>query len=113
MSLFRNRLNPRSSALYLFDEPESALSTIGQLAFLRLLKEWADTGHTQIIIATHSPIVLAFPGATIYSFDYAPVTSISYEGSTPYQLTRTFLRAPQAFLSELLGEDGGASFSCR
>ncbi len=105
LSLFRNRLQPRSSALYLFDEPESALSITGQLAFLRLLKQWSGTGQTQVIIATHSPILLAFPGATIYSFDVAPITSIRYEDSAPYQLTLSFLKSPDVFLRELFRHD--------
>ncbi len=108
LSLFRHRLNSRSPSLYLFDEPESALSTTGQLAFIRLIKEWADSGHTQVIIATHSPILLAFPGATIYSFDHGPVASVSYRESKPYQLTRTFLEAPEAFLNELFRDDDEA-----
>lgn len=69
LSLFRHHLNPLTPSLYLFDEPESALSVTGQVAFLRLLKEWVDSSQVQVIIATPSPILLAFPGATIYSFD--------------------------------------------
>ncbi|PSR23121.1 MAG: AAA family ATPase [Sulfobacillus acidophilus] len=101
LSLFRNRLNPHQPSLYLFDEPESALSPTGQLAFLRLLKEWSDSGLAQAIIATHSPFLLAFPGATIYSFDDGAITAVNYMESKPYQLTRTFLEAPDVFLREL------------
>ncbi len=110
LSLFRNRLNPRSPSLYLFDEPESALSTTGQFAFIRLLKEWANSGRAQVIVATHSPILLAFPGATIYSFDYAPVMPVGYAESTPYRLTRAFLEAPDTFLHELFREDDEGEF---
>lgn len=51
---------------------------------------------------------MAFPGATIYSFDDAPATSISYQESKPYQLTRTFLQAPEVFLRELFRNDDGS-----
>ncbi len=108
LSVFRNRLIPRTLSLYLFDEPESALSTTGQLAFLRLLKDWSDSGRAQIIIATHSPLLLAFPGATIYSFDETGIVTVNYADSKPYQLTRAFLEAPDVFLHELFRSDDGA-----
>lgn len=64
LALFQNQLNPSRPALYLFDEPESALSTIAQFAFLRLLKRWETSGQVQVIVATHSPILLAIPPLT-------------------------------------------------
>ncbi len=110
LALFKNRLRGQGrrgpeSALYLFDEPEAALSTTGQLAFLRLLKEWADSRRIQVIAATHSPILLALPGASLYSLDSSPLQPITYRESAPYQLTRAFLESPDRFLREIFQDD--------
>ena len=111
LTLFRQRLSHpggrsrQEPALYLFDEPEAALSTTGQFAFLRLLNEWAESGHIQVIAVTHSPILLALPGASLYSFDSSPLEPITYHESSPYQLTRAFLENPDRFLRELFQDD--------
>lgn len=105
LSLFQHRLNPDRPALYLFDEPESALSITAQLAFLRLLKTWDTSGHIQMIIATHSPIILAYPGAAIWDFDEHPMRVTTYQATRPYQLTRSFLEAPERFLQALFEDD--------
>ena len=89
MSYFENRY--KLKGLYLLDEPENALSPKTQLQFLRLLKEMTEKGHTQFIIATHSPILLAAPNATIYSFDYSPVQRVDYEDTNHYQIYKKFL----------------------
>lgn len=111
LALFRHRLSgrrgrgPSEPTIYLFDEPEAALSTTGQLAFLRLLNEWAGSGHIQVIAATHSPILLALPGASLYSFDSSPIQPTTYRESSPYQLTRAFLDNPDRFLKELFQDN--------
>ncbi len=67
------------------------LSVRSQLDLLDIIKENSRTGHAQFIIATHSPILLACEGATIYSFDYAPVQTVKYEDTEHYRLYKRFL----------------------
>jgi predicted ATPase len=87
--------------LYLLDEPETALSPQSQIKFLQVLKQTTEAGHAQFIIATHSPILLAFPGALIYSFDKAPVKPIGYEDTEYYRIYKDFINNPQKYLAEL------------
>jgi predicted ATPase len=89
MSFFRSRYRIRG--LYLLDEPETALSPGSQIELLRLLLAASRSGHAQFILATHSPILLACPGAEIYSFDRKPVSVIAYEDSEYYNVYRDFL----------------------
>jgi predicted ATPase len=89
MSFFKARYAIRG--LYLLDEPETALSPRTQLALLDLLTQMGAAGHAQFIIATHSPILLACPGATIYTFDRIPIASVPYEQTDHYRLYKAFL----------------------
>lgn len=89
MSFFRSRYAIRG--LYLLDEPETALSPRSQLELLNLITGFNQDGHAQFIIATHSPILLACPGATIYTFDQASVRAIGYEQTDHYKLYKSFL----------------------
>jgi predicted ATPase len=98
LALFQNRFVP--DGLYLLDEPEAPLSPLRQLAFLAMLKEMVDQ-NGQFIIATHSPIILAFPGATILSFDKLPIQSVKYAELEHVNLTKAFLNDPGAFLYRL------------
>lgn len=98
LRLFQARFTP--GGLYLLDEPEAPLSPIRQLAFLAMLKEMTAQ-NAQFIIATHSPILMAFPEATIFSFDHLPVRAVRYEELEHVTLTRDFLNNPQAFLHRL------------
>jgi predicted ATPase len=89
MAYFQNRfLIP---GLYLLDEPENALSPKKQLELVQLLHSLVPRGDAQFIIATHSPILLACPGAEILSFDHIPIQRISYEETDYYQIYRDFL----------------------
>lgn len=96
--LFRNRFVP--GGLYLLDEPETPLSPLSQLAFLAMLKDMV-TQDAQFIIATHSPILLALPGARILDFDAQPVRWATYEELEHVKLTREFLADPERFLRRL------------
>jgi predicted ATPase len=87
--------------IYFLDEPETALSPQSQLKLLRVLKIMSEAGHAQFIIATHSPILLAYPGATIYSFDSAPVKPISYEETEYYLIYRDFLNNRDRYLKDI------------
>ena len=96
LSYFAGRFQVKG--LYFLDEPEAALSPASQIKFLRLLRQLEGTGHAQFIIATHSPILLAHPGAQILSFDAPNITEISYEQTTHYQIYKQFLDDREAFL---------------
>ncbi|MBN2131807.1 MAG: AAA family ATPase [Sedimentisphaerales bacterium] len=89
MSFFKARYAIRG--LYLLDEPETALSPRTQLALLDLLTKMGAAGHAQFLIATHSPILLSCPGATIYSFDHTPIAPLSYEETDHYRIYRAFM----------------------
>jgi predicted ATPase len=81
------------------DEPEAALSPARQLAFLQILKELA--GQSQFIIVTHSPIIMAFPGAQILNFDSCPIEEIEYESTEHYLITKGFFNNKDLYLSKL------------
>jgi predicted ATPase len=98
LQLFQSRFVP--GGLYLLDEPEAPLSPQRQLALLSMLKQMVGQD-SQFIIATHSPILMAFPEASILSFDCAPVREIAYDEVEHVSLTRDFLSDPEAFLRHL------------
>jgi len=98
MSFFRSRYQVKG--LYLLDEPETALSPRSQLELLRLLVTMGNAGHAQFIIATHSPILLACPGATIYSFDQVPVGPVEYEQTQHYQVYKAFMTDRSQYVTE-------------
>jgi predicted ATPase len=76
----------------LFDEPESALSPQRQLALLAQMSMLVATGRSQFIIATHSPILLTFPGAQILTFDGNAIQQISLEETSHFQITKGILQ---------------------
>ena len=98
LNLFKERFVP--GGLYLLDEPEAPLSPQRQLAFLSMVKEMVGQD-AQFVIATHSPILMAFPGASILSFDTYPVREVAYDDIEHVSLTRAFLNDPQTFLRRL------------
>ena len=98
LRLFQSRFVPEG--LYLLDEPEAALSPQSQLALLAMLKDMVGE-RSQFLIATHSPMLLAFPGATILDFDQRPPRAVEYEDIGHVQLYRSFLAEPGRFLRHL------------
>ncbi|MCP4417240.1 MAG: AAA family ATPase [Chloroflexi bacterium] len=98
LELFQSRLQPNS--LYLLDEPETPLSPMRQLTLLSMMKEMV-TQKCQFIIATHSPILMAFPEATLLSFDYNPARVVDYESLEHVTITRSFLNDPEQYLRHL------------
>jgi predicted ATPase len=96
MSFFRARY--KIEGLYLLDEPETALSPKSQLELLELLVKMSSAGHAQFIVATHSPILLGCPGATIFSFDHIPLSEVKYEETEHYQIYRDFMEDRDHFL---------------
>ena len=101
MALVLHRLS--GHGLYLFDEPEAALSPTRQMSLLAAMHDLAGRG-SQFIIATHSPILLGYPGATIYLLTEGAIARIPYTETEHYQITRSFLNNPEGMLRELLAE---------
>jgi predicted ATPase len=99
IELFRARFT--GPGLYLIDEPEAPLSPTRQLGLITLVKHMLDQ-QAQLIIATHSPILLAYPDAAILSFDTGRIVPAEYESLDHVQTTRGFLNNPQAYLKHLL-----------
>ena len=99
LRLFQSRFVP--DGLYILDEPEAALSPQSQLALLTMIAEGVARS-SQFIIATHSPIVLAYPGATIFSFDQTPPAPVPFDDLDHVTLTRAFLNDRQAYLRHLI-----------
>ena len=92
LSYFGGRF--RVKGLYLLDEPESALSPASQVKFVRMLKQLEALGHAQFVIATHSPILLSYPGAQIFSFDSQQIEEVAYQDTTHYQVYHQFFSDP-------------------
>jgi predicted ATPase len=90
--------------LYFLDEPESALSFRGCLALLAAMADLA-AADSQLIIATHSPVLLSLPGATIYELDEHGISARAYQETAVYRDFRDFLAVPERYLRHLLGPD--------
>ena len=101
LSLVVNRFGP--DGFYVLDEPEAALSLQGQLAVLRRVHELCEAG-SQFVIATHSPILLAYPSASIYRLDDDGIAPVAYSDTLQYQLTKDFLDNPETFLRHLFAD---------
>ncbi len=97
MAYFKARY--KIKGLYLLDEPETALSPATQIELLDLLSKTAKSGHAQFLIATHSPILMACPGAFLYSFDHVPVRAVAYEETSHYRIYKAFMEDPSRFIS--------------
>ncbi len=98
LKLFQSRFVP--GGLYLLDEPEAPLSPQSQLALISMVTEMLGQD-SQFIVATHSPLLLSFPGATIVSFDQQPPHEVPYAELEHVNLTREFLADPARFLRHL------------
>jgi predicted ATPase len=108
LALFANRFD---RGIYLLDEPEAALSPRRQLSFLKIIHDLATSGRAQFLIASHSPILLAYPGATLFSLDGGQFTEVNYQDTDHHTLTKQFLDAPERFFKHLFADDpdaGGA-----
>jgi predicted ATPase len=98
LKLFSARFVP--GGLYLLDEPEAPLSPQSQLALIAMIGDMVKQD-AQFIVATHSPILLGFPDAVIYSCDKAPIEKVPYEELDHVVITREFLNARERFLKHL------------
>lgn len=103
LSFFKNRLG--SGGFFIFDEPEAAFSPQRQLSLLSIIHDLSTHTDSQFIIATHSPIILAYPGATIYSCDSEILKTIHYKDTSHYQITKHFLDNPDRYLKHLFAPE--------
>jgi predicted ATPase len=101
LALVVNRFGP--NGFYVLDEPEAALSVRGCLALIARMHDLVEDG-SQFVVATHSPILLGFPGATIYRLDDDGIEAVPYDETDAVRLTREFLAAPERFLRYLLAD---------
>ena len=85
----------------MLDEPEAALSLTSALAFLAVMDRAAKAG-SQLIVATHSPILQALPGARIYELSDAGIDEVEWEEAETVSLLKAFLNAPERFLHQAL-----------
>lgn len=102
LSLFSHHFE---DGLYILDEPEAALSPNRQLSLLAILRDLSLHGHAQFLIATHSPILMALPGAQVLSIDGGEFRPVDYRDTEHYRVTRGFLEAPERYLRHLFPED--------
>jgi len=104
ISLASSKFN--RDGLYIMDEPEAALSPQRQLSLLVILHDLLRTNKdSQVLIATHSPILLAYPDAQILSFDGGAIHEITYRESEPYKLCSRFLADPDRYMNALFDDD--------
>ncbi|HEY6724726.1 MAG TPA: AAA family ATPase [Polyangiaceae bacterium] len=92
-----------AGGLFILDEPEAALSPQRQLALLVRLHQLVQGG-SQFVISTHSPLLLAYPDATIFMLDRSGIHATRYEDTEHYAVTRAFLQDPAARLRQLFAE---------
>ncbi|MQR02305.1 AAA family ATPase [Glaciimonas soli] len=102
LALLQNKFRP--DGIYMLDEPEAALSPNRQLAALTIIHRLVQR-QCQFIIATHSPILLAYPDAKIYVLDHTGLTETHYKDTEHYAVTRDFLNNPEGILRHLFAEE--------
>jgi len=93
-----------ANGLYILDEPEAALSPFGLLRLMCYMQQLVQQG-CQFIISTHSPMLMAFPGAQVLQLSVQGIEAVDYRDTEHYQLTQRFLADPQRMLAELLKEE--------
>jgi len=92
--------------IFIFDEPESALSPSRQIEFLKLLRAMERSGVCQVIMATHSPLLMAYPGARLLQLTKSGLAPVRVEDTEHYRAMREFWRDPQGFVAAVLREEG-------
>jgi predicted ATPase len=110
LALMMNRFG--GGGFYLLDEPEAALSPQRQLAVLARMHQLIEDG-SQFVVATHSPILMAYPEATLYSFSARGIERVDYYETEHYQVMHDFLANPKRMLDVLLEPDGKGSRKAR
>ncbi len=102
LSLFKEQLGGGRASMYLLDEPEAALSPARQLVFACLMRRWEEEGNVQAIIATHAPILMAYPGARLLEFRRGRIRDVAFEETEHFQVMRTFFADPQGYLEGII-----------
>jgi predicted ATPase len=92
------------NGLFILDEPEAALSPQRQLSLLSIIHDLVENRASQFVIATHSPILMAYPKALIYLLGSGGIERVAYEDTEHYKITRDFLDSPERFFKTLFGE---------
>jgi predicted ATPase len=90
--------------IFIFDEPESALSPSRQMAFLKLMRRMEDIGHCQIIMATHSPMLMAYPNATLLRLTKYGLEPVTVKETDHYKVMREFCEDPKGFVDAAIVE---------
>lgn len=99
MALFNSRLE--NGGVFILDEPEAALSPVRQLGFMKLMRDVEKLREAQIIMATHSPILLSYPGADVLEITDGEFRRIDYRESEHFRITADFLKDPERFFRHL------------
>ncbi|MGJ4931983.1 AAA family ATPase [Bradyrhizobium sp. HKCCYLS2038] len=94
----------RRQGLYIFDEPESALSPARQIEFLKLMRRMDEAGHCQVLMATHSPVLMAYPGATLLRLTKYGLEKIAVRDTDHFKALREFCNDPDGFVQGVLAE---------
>lgn len=102
LALFSNRFD---RGLYILDEPEAALSPQRQLSFLSIMHRLEKAGQAQFLVSTHSPIILAYPGALLLSLDGDKIRRIEYTDTEHYRVTKQFLASPERYFRHLFSDE--------
>jgi predicted ATPase len=100
MRFFEERCSRQG--IYFFDEPESALSPARQLEFLKLMRRMEDSGICQVIMATHSPVLMAYPGAQLIRLTKYGLEPVRLEDTDHFRLMREFCDDPEVFVATVL-----------
>jgi predicted ATPase len=103
LRLFAERC--QRQGLFIFDEPDSALSPSRQIEFLKLLRAMERSGTCQVIMATHSPLLMAYPGARLLQLTPAGLAPVAVQETEHYRAMRDFWRDPDAFVAGVLRDD--------
>jgi predicted ATPase len=90
--------------IYIFDEPESALSPARQMEFLKLMRQLDEAGHCQVIMATHSPILMAYPNATLLRLSKYGLEPVTVRDTDHFRTLREFCEDPTGFVEAALTE---------
>jgi len=104
LALFAHRFE---QGIFILDEPEAALSPQRQLSFLRIIHDLEKPGNAQFLISTHSPIILSYPGAVLFSLDSDAIRELDYRETEHYRITRDFLNTPERYFAHLFADSDG------
>jgi predicted ATPase len=94
----------RRQGIFIFDEPESALSPSRQVEFLKLLRRMDRSGICQVVMATHSPMLMAYPDARLLRLSKYGLDPVAVEDTDHYRLMREFWSDPAGFVATMLEE---------